>query len=269
MFEAFVIDLGGEFRRFGAVDAFLGNLPLPFANGCLVLNPAQPSDLESAISWVRTGHMPFQVRVDETLLPPLGETIATAGLARDPEDMPAMVLQPIPSIPSPAPGITVASVDDATYGDFLAILVASGIPAQWAADVFPERLIGSSGADYFLASLDGTFVGISVAFRTGESGGIYSVATLEEARRRGVGSAVTWAAVRAIRDWGCAAAVLQSSAMGYPVYQSMGFREVVRYARFMPGEPGRIDSGEPVTGPETGHEEERENRRDDQPRPSE
>ncbi len=49
-----------------------------------------------------------------------------------------------------------------------------------------------------------------------------------------VGTAVTWAAVNAIRDWGCGAAVLQSSVMGYPVYRAMGFEEVVRYVRFTP-----------------------------------
>ena len=49
---------------------------------------------------------------------------------------------------------------------------------------------------------------------------------------------MTWAAVDAIRDWGCTAAVLQSSEMGYPVYRSMGFEEVTRYVRFMPREDG-------------------------------
>ena len=32
------------------------------------------------------------------------------------------------------------------------------------------------------------------------------------------------------RAWGCETVVLQSSAMGYAVYEAMGFRTVVRYA---------------------------------------
>jgi GNAT superfamily N-acetyltransferase len=83
---------------------------------------------------------------------------------------------------------------------------------------------------------------MSIAVRTGESGGIYSVATLESARRRGVGTAVTWAAVDAIREWGCTAAVLQSSEMGYPVYRAMGFAEVTRYTRYLP----IADDGSPL-----------------------
>lgn len=231
-FEALVADLGGEFRRFGAVHAFLGNLPLPFANGCLVLDDADPNDLDAAVTWVESGHVPFQVRVDESVLAPIARVIAMHGLLEEPPPMPAMVLNPIPELPPPASGVSVSVVRPETYEAFLKILVASGIAANWALRIFPKRWIGLAGQGYFLAHLDGRPAGISVAVHTGESGGIYSVATIEEARRRGVGSAVTWAAVAAIRDWGCTSAVLQSSALGYPVYQAMGFEEVTHYARF-------------------------------------
>ena len=233
-FRALVADLGGEFRRYGSVDAFLGNLPLPFANGCLVLNETDPADLDEAITWVEAGKVPFQVRLDENVLPPLAEAIEGRGLVRDLEVMPAMVLRPIPEIPAPAPGVTVECINRDTYGTFLALLVASGIAADWATQIFPERLIDSSDTAYFLARLDDRAVGISVAVLTGASGGIYSVAALEDARRRGVGTAVTWAAIEQIRDWGCDAAVLQSSAMGFPVYRAMGFEEATRYVRFTP-----------------------------------
>jgi len=133
-----------------------------------------------------------------------------------------------------APGVTVARVTRANYGQFVEVMVASGISAEYATRIFPTELLDVDHARYFLASLDGERVGISTAVLTRPSGGIYSVATLEPARRRGVGSAVTWAAVDAIRDWGCSAAVLQSSEMGYPVYRAMGFREVTRYRRFGP-----------------------------------
>lgn len=233
-FREMVDDLGGEFRFFGSVPTFIGNLPMPFANGSIVLEPTTSDDLVSAVSWVKSAGVPFQVRVDEPLADQLAPTLTANGLERDPVPMPAMVLSPIPEPRPTAPGVAVQRVDDAHYESFLEILIGTGIPGKFALRIFPKTLIRSDNAAYFVATLEGEPVGISVAIRTGQSGGVYSVATLEKARRRGVGTAVTWAAIDAIRGWGCTAAVLQSSEMGYPVYRAMGFEEVTRYVRFAP-----------------------------------
>jgi GNAT superfamily N-acetyltransferase len=81
--------------------------------------------------------------------------------------------------------------------------------------------------------LEGRPVGATLAIRTGDVGGVYAVETLPEARRRGVGTAVTWACVAAARAWGCRTVVLQASDMGLPVYLAMGFRTVVGYAEYV------------------------------------
>jgi hypothetical protein len=86
----------------------------------------------------------------------------------------------------------------------------------------------------FIGRVDGRPVGSSFLTRTGSLAGIYAVGTATAARKRGVGTAVTWAAVAAAGDWGCDAVVLQASEMGYPVYVKMGFKSVVDYARFLP-----------------------------------
>lgn len=236
-YEAFVGDLGGEFRHYGAVGAFLGGVPLPFANGCLVLSPAEPADLDEALAWVCAANVPFFARLEESLVPAGAAVLESHGLVRDPEPMPGMVLEPIPVAPDPGHGIEVAVVNDDSYADFVQTLIATGLPEEWAERTFPRHLVGQEGLGFFLARLDGRPVGTSVAVRTGDLGGIYSVGTVEDARRLGVGTAVTWAAVSAIREWRCTAVVLQSSAMGYPIYRSMGFEEVVRYARFKPAVP--------------------------------
>ena len=234
-FHDLIEDLQGEFRSFGTIATFVSGLPMPFANGSLVVEPCSAADLHDAISWVEAAGVPFQVRVDEPLVPNLEATLHVHGLERDPVPLPAMVLSPIPSIPAAAPGVAVARVDESGYPFFLRILASTGLPEELAVRVFPGHLVNSEHAAYFVAALDDEPAGMSVAVRTGESGGIYSVATLESARRRGVGTTVTWAAIDAIRGWGCTSAVLQSSEMGYPVYRSMGFEEVTRYIRFVPG----------------------------------
>jgi ribosomal protein S18 acetylase RimI-like enzyme len=75
-------------------------------------------------------------------------------------------------------------------------------------------------------------VGYSLAIASRRAAGVYNVGTLQAARRRGVGTALTWAAVAAGRELGLDCAVLQSSEMAVSMYEAMGFRTVVQYAVF-------------------------------------
>ncbi len=75
-------------------------------------------------------------------------------------------------------------------------------------------------------------MGKSLAIRSACAGGAYDIGTVEAARRRGVGTALTWATIAAGREWGCDTIVLQSSEMGFSTYASMGFRTVVSYTTF-------------------------------------
>jgi ribosomal protein S18 acetylase RimI-like enzyme len=71
-----------------------------------------------------------------------------------------------------------------------------------------------------------------MAIRSGEVSGVYNVGVARSAPRRGVGTALTWAAVEAGRTWESDTLVLQSTEMALSMYQAMGFRTVVSYAVF-------------------------------------
>ncbi len=60
--------------------------------------------------------------------------------------------------------------------------------------------------------------------------GIYWVGTVESGRRRGLGQACTRAVGNAAFERGARFISLQASTQGEPIYRSMGYREVTRYA---------------------------------------
>ncbi len=62
--------------------------------------------------------------------------------------------------------------------------------------------------------------------------GIYSVATLPEARGKGIGAAVTFRPLHNAREMGYRIGVLQSSELGYNVYKKLGFRHLCQIEYF-------------------------------------
>jgi ribosomal protein S18 acetylase RimI-like enzyme len=69
-------------------------------------------------------------------------------------------------------------------------------------------------------------VATSGVFLAGGLASIINVTTVSEARRRGIGTAMTLAALRCGFDKGYRVAVLGTTEMGRRIYERMGFRHV-------------------------------------------
>jgi ribosomal protein S18 acetylase RimI-like enzyme len=92
-----------------------------------------------------------------------------------------------------------------------------------------DRAIGSGvPMRIWIASLHGEPVAAAALFDGAEVAGVYNVATVPEARGRGIGRAVTATVLAEAVARGHRLAVLGSSDLGYPVYRRLGFREVSR-----------------------------------------
>lgn len=85
----------------------------------------------------------------------------------------------------------------------------------------------------YLARLNGNAVATSMLQLGGGVVGIYAVATIPEARRRGVGGIVTLYPLLQARTLGYKAGILQASEMGFPVYRSLGFAEYCRISSYV------------------------------------
>jgi ribosomal protein S18 acetylase RimI-like enzyme len=114
-------------------------------------------------------------------------------------------------------------------------------PAEWQEHL---RLIGAppgllSGADLsafhlVVAGLDGESVSTVVAFDHDGDCGIYDVATLEQARNRGLATALTALQLHEALARGCRTASVQSTPMGESVYAAVGFRDFGRIHEYAP-----------------------------------
>ncbi|MEU8181241.1 GNAT family N-acetyltransferase [Micromonospora sp. NPDC049044] len=84
----------------------------------------------------------------------------------------------------------------------------------------------------YLAEESGRPVGTGLGLRTAGVLGVFNIAVVPSARGRGLGRAITEAVLRDGVAAGTEAAYLQSSEMGRPLYETMGFRLVENWTLF-------------------------------------
>jgi ribosomal protein S18 acetylase RimI-like enzyme len=147
----------------------------------------------------------------------------SAGMAAD--------LTGMPEVGQPD-GLTIVRIrDEAAMHSWANILcsvfnLSAADCATWI-DVFSQIGFGDEAQwAHFVGFLEGIPVATTSLLMAGELAGIYHVATMPQARGRGVGAAVTDHAMRHAREQGARQAALQSSELGFNVYRSLGFEHV-------------------------------------------
>ncbi len=171
-----------------------------------IMPSSRPSDLAARLTargLVDDGPWPgYAIAVNELRdPPPVGGLQIRRVRSQDDFDMYLGVYAPILS-PSPA---------------FTELFTRAARRIGFAEDV-PE--------EHFIGLLHGEPVATVSLVTAGGSAGIYNVTTVDAARRRGIGAAMTVAAARHGGERGFDLATLQASTMGRPVYERLGFEFV-------------------------------------------
>jgi ribosomal protein S18 acetylase RimI-like enzyme len=149
------------------------------------------------------------------------------------ESAPLMVLADLDAVtPRSVAGLAVERVrDDAGIEAFLR-LAEGALELTAVVGGLLRSLAGVTGLGddapirHYLGRLEGEAVGIATLHLGGRVAGIYNVGTPEAFRGRGIGSALTMAALVDARASGATTAALQSSELGLGVYRRLGFVEV-------------------------------------------
>ncbi len=166
------------------------------------------------------------------------EAAATAAGLSEVYAMPEMTLAaPLPA-EAPPPGVAVRRIAaERDAEDYWRICAAAypdvGFPPEVFGHYTRHEGLRADNLAAFLADLDGEPVAAAMTIVTRGVAGIYWVAALGQARGRGVGRAVTAAAVEAGFGLGADLASLQASPMGRPVYERMGFEAIFDYRLLM------------------------------------
>lgn len=212
--------------------AVLSYLPIPFFSGVARTN-LNADDVDATLELLRSKNCPFRWWVTPSTRPEgLAAMLRARGL-RHAYDAPGMIAD-LTAVPLDAPlprGITmrqVTHVDE--LADWISVFAAVFSSPEHERGVWRDAYVRCGVGEkmpwqHFVAYEGDTPLAITSVLVEGNLAGIYFVATMPEARGRGIGSAATRAAMRYARDAGATRAALQSSDSGFGVYQSLGFEQ--------------------------------------------
>lgn len=226
---------GGDILEHDGVLAIATGAPVAMLNVAFVTQALREprTALAQAVAFFDARRLPFVVRVREGIDMASEEAATDLGMPYS-DTVPGMALHPMPVPPPPPRDLEIRTVEDTeTLSLFRRVLAEGfGMPLSISEKLVTAEWIGRDGLDLFVGLVGGVAVATSTLASTAPAAGVYNVATVDGFRRRGIGEAMTWHCLSRGQQRGCSVGVLQSSSMGKPVYERMGFRTVAPYRTF-------------------------------------
>ncbi|HET8796662.1 MAG TPA: GNAT family N-acetyltransferase [Thermoanaerobaculia bacterium] len=233
-FRNFAAYPGATIVEDSGVFGVMTNLPISFFSGIAATDIGGGEDVDRIAARFRRRGLPFRWWLTPSVRPPDLETLLLERGFRHTYDARGMVadLDAVDFDTSLEPGVVIRRLTNLDeFEDWLDVFILSfARPAEERAVWREAYEFFGFDADaewtHFVGYRDGAPVSTTSVLHAGDLGGIYQVATVPQARGRGIGRAVTLAAMKHARHRGARRAVLQSSEMGFGVYRAIGFEDV-------------------------------------------
>jgi ribosomal protein S18 acetylase RimI-like enzyme len=198
---------------------------------------------KETVEYFRTKGEPWAWLVGPSAEPrDLGKRLLALGLVQEP-GLPvirgmALDLSALDARPAPPEGFSYRRAEDEESLRLFAETAVRGNemdPSVLAPLLRMESHIGCDHPDFFryVGFLHGQPVATSMAFLNSGVAGIYYVATIPEARRRGIGAMMTLLPLLEAKRRGYRAGILHATPMGYPVYRKIGFKDCCEYEIYL------------------------------------
>ncbi|MGW1092634.1 GNAT family N-acetyltransferase [Streptomyces sp. NPDC002596] len=179
--------------------------------------------------------LPWSIRLRGEADEELAAIAAARGLTtRTQQPFMLLPLEDGPAAPqSGENSVTVRPLRNDEYETFAAVLGAAfGAPPAVITSLYTPFVLGQAFVKAYVADVDGVPAVAGLAVLTERHGGLANIGTLPEYRRRGLGRAVTEAALRDGRAAGARTAYLHSSDEAVPLFEQVGFRTEESWTSF-------------------------------------
>lgn len=219
----------GWSRYEGGVHTLVTGVPVATLNGVWVVEEDVAADVvDAGLASVARSGVPFSLEVRP------GWRDGAAAIAADREMTPA----------GDIPMMAAVAIAEATVVDRLLIREldgseaalhcalagpAFGAPRELLAELITSDVLGHEAVRGYVGEVAGEPVVTAMSVMLGDGVGIFNVATPEPHRRRGYGAAITARAALHGMTHGAKWAWLQSSEVGYGVYERLGFITLERW----------------------------------------
>jgi ribosomal protein S18 acetylase RimI-like enzyme len=231
-----------EFTETSSLWRWRTPLAHPWFSGVLSLQPPAPDETETihkTIAYFKANGV--RVFIFTWWLSPgaeeWGRQLETGGFKfnNDPPGMVVELAQLNESIRTPD-GLKITRVETAEVMETWAHVFTQGygLPLEWESDVLDSMVATSLDGPQsaYLAIVDEAPASAAALFLGAGVAGIYNVGTLPEWRGKGIGAAITLQPLVEARSQGYRIGSLQSSEMGYKVYERLGFREMFKASHY-------------------------------------
>lgn len=235
----------GLVERRGGVALLSCGLPMRLFNQIMIeSDEATPAEVSRAVGVMRERRVPFYVTLRADRDDRFRAVAEDLGLVLDADEtFPGMAVSPIP-VAEPVPeGLEIRRLGVDERADHAIVLERGfGIDRAIVDAIVSEAAFADPRYTFYAGYAGGLPVVSGLGIATAETIGVYNIATVAEARRRGYGAAITRRILLDGAGRGCSVGALQASSLGRRVYEAIGFRTVFNYIAYADPTPYDVKS---------------------------